>query len=92
MIGLSGLGPAARRGEELFLMSGCTSCHAIKGVGAEGPGPALTRQGTSGRSAADYRRLLRDPPGRVMPAFPGFTARQYRQLGVFLSGLGTRYR
>ena len=92
LIGLSGLGPNALKGEELFLSSGCASCHSIKGVGALGPGPVLTRQGTKGRSPADYRRLLRNPPGRIMPAFQGFTALQYRQIGIFLSGLGTRYR
>lgn len=92
VIGLSGLGPVARQGEELFLSSGCTSCHRIKGVGAPGPGPELTRQGRERRSPESYRRLLRDPPGGIMPAFQAFTAVQYRRIGVFLSGLGTRYR
>ena len=90
-IGLSGLDAAARGGEEIFLTSGCTSCHRIKAVGAPGPGPALTRQGKKGRSPEYYRRLLRNPSG-IMPAFMNFTPREYRLVGIFLGGLGTRYR
>lgn len=92
VIGLSGLTPAAREGEEIFLTAGCTSCHRVKAVGATGPGPALTREGAAGRPAAGYRRLLRNPPGKVMPAFPTFSEPQYRAIGVFLAGLGTRFR
>jgi len=91
---LSGLDedPAAQAGAELFLANGCTSCHAIGGVGAAGPGPNLSDEGAKGNPPEYYEGFLKDPPGGVMPAFTGFTPEEYQQIGTFLSGLGTRYR
>jgi mono/diheme cytochrome c family protein len=91
---LSGLedDPDAQAGAALFLANGCTSCHNIAGVGAPGPGPNLTNEGTKGNPPEFYEGLLKDPPGSIMPSFTGFTPEEYQQLGVFLSGLGTQYK
>jgi menaquinol-cytochrome c reductase cytochrome b/c subunit len=91
---LSGLesNPDAQAGAELFVANGCTSCHMVAGVGAPGPGPNLSNEGTKGNPPEFYEGFLKDPPGAVMPAFTGFTPEQYQQLGAFLSGLGTEYK
>jgi quinol---cytochrome c reductase cytochrome c subunit, bacillus type len=90
-LGLTGLDAEAEAGEALFLANGCTSCHNINGVGAPGPGPNLSDEGTRGHPPEFYEGFLKDPPGNVMPNFTTFTPEQYQQLGVFLSGLGTKY-
>jgi menaquinol-cytochrome c reductase cytochrome b/c subunit len=84
--------PTAKAGEALFLANGCTSCHQIAGVGAPGPGPNLTDEGTKGNPPEYYEGFLKDPPGNVMPSFTTFTPEQYNELGTFLSGLGTEYK
>jgi menaquinol-cytochrome c reductase cytochrome b/c subunit len=89
---LSGLDPAAEAGATIFLTNGCTSCHAIAGVGAPGPGPNLSNEGTQGHPPEYYEGFLKDPPGNVMPNFTGFTPEQYTQIGTLLSGLGTKYK
>jgi mono/diheme cytochrome c family protein len=89
---LSGLDPEAEAGMQLFLANGCTSCHNVAGVGAPGPGPNLTNEGTKGQPPEFYEGFLKDPPGGVMPAFEGFTPEEYQQIGTFLSGLGTKYK
>ena len=91
-LGLTGLDADATAGEALFLANGCTSCHNIKGVGAPGPGPNLTNEGTKGHPPEFYAGFLKDPPGNVMPNFTTFTPEQYQQLGTLLSGLGTKYK
>jgi mono/diheme cytochrome c family protein len=90
-IPLSGLDAEAEAGMALFLANGCTSCHNVAGVGAPGPGPNLTDEGSKGNPPEFYEGFLKDPPGNVMPAFTGFTPEEYQQLGTFLSGLGTKY-
>ena len=91
---LSGLdqNPEAQAGADLFLANGCTSCHTVAGVGAPGPGPNLSNEGSQGHPPEFYEGSLKDPPGNIMPAFTGFTPEQYQQLGTFLSGLGTQYK
>jgi menaquinol-cytochrome c reductase cytochrome b/c subunit len=89
---LSGLDPTAEAGATIFLTNGCTSCHAIAGVGAPGPGPNLSNEGTQGHPPEYYEGFLKDPPGNVMPNFTGFTPEQYTQIGTLLSGLGTKYK
>ena len=84
--------PTAKAGEALFLANGCTSCHQIAGVGAPGPGPNLTDEGSKGHPPEFYEGFRKDPPGNVMPSFTTFTAEQYNELGTFLSGLGTEYK
>jgi quinol---cytochrome c reductase cytochrome c subunit, bacillus type len=91
---LSGLeeDPEAQAGSELFVANGCTSCHMVAGVGAPGPGPNLSNEGSRGHPPEFYEGFLKDPPGNIMPNFTGFTPEQYMQLGTFLSGLGTKYK
>lgn len=93
---LSGLTPEAEAGLELFLTQGCTSCHMIKGVGATGPGPDLTEEGTKGHDVQWQIDHLKNPqavnPGSSMPAFTNFTDQQYQELGTLLAGLGTEYK
>ena len=89
---LSGLDPAAEAGATIFLTEGCTSCHTIAGVGAPGPGPNLSNEGSKGHPPEYYEGFLKDPPGNVMPSFTGFTPEQYKQIGTLLSGLGTKYK
>ena len=87
-----GQDPAAQAGADLFLANGCTSCHTVAGVGAPGPGPNLSNEGSMGHPPEFYEGFLKDPPGNIMPNFTGFTPEQYMQLGTFLSGLGTKYK
>ena len=91
-LGLTGLDADAEAGEALFLANGCTSCHAIGGVGAPGPGPDLSNEGSKNHPPEFYEGFLKDPPGNVMPNFTTFTPEQYQQIGTFLSGLGTKYK
>lgn len=81
--------PEAEAGSQLFLANGCTSCHAVAGVGAPGPGPNLSNVG--GRGPDFYINLLKQGPG-AMPAFTTFTPEQYDQLAAFLDGLGTEFK
>jgi hypothetical protein len=86
------LTPEAEAGLELFLTSGCTSCHMIKGSGAPGPGPDLTNEGTKGViSPETAKEFLQNPPAGMIP-YMNFTDEQYQQLGDFLGGLGTTYQ
>jgi menaquinol-cytochrome c reductase cytochrome b/c subunit len=93
-LALSGLDAdaTAKAGSQLWLANGCASCHHIGPVGAPGPGPDLTNEGAKGHPATFYEGFLKDPPGNVMPNFTTFTPEQYKQLGTFLSGLGTKYK
>ena len=88
---LSGLesNPEAEAGSQLFLANGCTSCHAVAGVGAPGPGPNLSNVGGRGQEA--YVQIIKQGPG-AMPPFTTFTDEQYTQLAVFLDGLGTEFK
>jgi menaquinol-cytochrome c reductase cytochrome b/c subunit len=92
---LSGLesNPTAQAGAELFLASGCTSCHMIKGVGATGPGPDLTNVGTkpSPLNPQTAKQYLSNPPAGML-AFTSFTDEQYTQIGTFVDGLGTEFK
>lgn len=92
---LSGLDAPAQAGLELFAAN-CQSCHNIKGVGAAGPGPNLTNEGTKGRGIEWHIGHLKNPPqytpGSGMPAFTSFTDEEYQQLATLLEGLGTKYK
>lgn len=89
---IEGLTPDAEAGLQLFLTSGCTSCHMMKGQGAAGPGPDLTTVGTTGViNAENAEEFLKNPPGAMIP-FANFTEEQYSQLGTFLGGMGTEFK
>lgn len=93
---LTGLTPEAESGLNLFLTQGCTSCHMIQGVGAPGPGPDLTDEGSKNRGTEWQIEHLKNPssvtPGSTMPAFPNFTDQQYVELATLLDGLGTEFK
>ena len=72
---------SAKRGEEVFLQSGCAACHSVRGTAAAGvAGPDLTHvasrrtllAATTLNTPGDLARLLRDPDmvkeGIGMPA------------------------
>lgn len=91
-IQFTNLTPEAEAGLELYLASGCTSCHMMKGAGAPGPGPDLTAVGT--RDVIDAERakeFLQNPPAGMIP-YSNFTDEQYQQIGEFLGGLGTDFQ
>jgi ubiquinol-cytochrome c reductase cytochrome b subunit len=64
----NGLSPAARQGAMVFERSGCSSCHAIAGVGGI-KGPDLTYVGSRLSSAQITARILAG--GNGMPAYAG---------------------
>ncbi len=92
------LTPEAEAGLQLYIDSGCSSCHMLKGSGAPGPGPDLTNVGTLtnvpgvGQINADTaEEFLKNPPPGMIP-FANFTPEQYSQLGTFLGGLGNEFK
>jgi quinol---cytochrome c reductase cytochrome c subunit, bacillus type len=94
---LTNLDAKAKAGLQIFLTEGCTNCHMIKSVGAGGPGPNLTNEGTKpGHDMQWEIEHLKDPrsknPSSTMPAFINFTPEQYDQLATLLTGLGTKYK
>lgn len=93
---LAGLDAPAQAGLELMYASGCQNCHNIKGLGAAGPGPSLTNEGSKARGKEWQIGHLKDPasfaPGSSMPAFSSFTPEEYENLATLLEGLGTKYK
>lgn len=93
---LAGLEAPAQAGLELVYASGCQNCHNIKGLGAAGPGPSLTNEGSKARGKEWQIGHLKDPasftPGSSMPAFSSFTPEEYENLATLLEGLGTKYK
>lgn len=91
-IEFTNLTPDAEAGLQIYLESGCGSCHMLKGQGAPGPGPDLTNVGSRGVvSAENAQQFFNNPPG-AMPAFSGFSDEEYEQLGEFVGGLGTEFQ
>lgn len=91
-IQFTNLTPGAEAGLELYLASGCTSCHMMKGSGAPGPGPDLTAVGTKDIIDAERaKEFLQNPPAGMIP-YNNFTDEQYEQIGEFLGGLGTDFQ
>jgi cytochrome c oxidase subunit II len=91
--------PAARRGEQVFLTSGCASCHTIRGIPANGTvGPDLTHVASRTTLAAltipnnrgQLAAWVADPqhakPGNLMPAVP-LEGDQLADLVAYLEGL-----
>jgi menaquinol-cytochrome c reductase cytochrome b/c subunit len=91
-IEFTNLTPEAEAGLELYLESGCGSCHMVKGSGAPQPGPDLTNLGARDVIDADNaEQFLRNPPAGMIP-YNNFSTEEYRQLGEFLGGLGTEFQ
>jgi menaquinol-cytochrome c reductase cytochrome b/c subunit len=86
------LTPDAEAGLEIYLQSGCASCHMIKGAGAPGPGPDLTNVGARDViDAARAKQFLQNPPAGMIP-YNNYTDEEYQQIGEFLGGLGTDFQ
>lgn len=89
---LTNLTPEAEAGLELYLSSGCSSCHMLKGAGAPGPGPDLTNVGARDVvTPANSKEFFNNPPAGMI-AFANFTDEQYQQLGELMGGLGTEFQ
>jgi cytochrome c oxidase subunit II len=89
-----------RRGQHLFLASGCGSCHAVRGTAATGAvGPDLTHVGSrlslgAGRTSnevADFHAWITAPdvlkPGAHMPAFRMLPPQDVYALAAYLESL-----
>jgi cytochrome c oxidase subunit II len=89
----------ARAGEQVFLSSGCASCHQLRGTGATGTvGPDLTHLATRTSLAAltiqntpsELAAWIRDPqaikPGVRMPDL-GLPPNEIHELVAYLEGL-----
>jgi cytochrome c oxidase subunit 2 len=90
----------ARHGREVFTASGCGSCHAVRGHGAEGAtGPDLTHfaaRSTIGAGILPNTRAAltgwiaatqQIKPGANMPSFNGLTGPELHALAAYLEGL-----
>jgi cytochrome c oxidase subunit II len=90
----------ARRGQQVFLESGCPACHSVRGISAAGVlGPDLTHVGSRRRLAA--ATLDNDPgslmawvhdaqhlkPGNLMPSMPVSNGEDARALAAWLGSL-----
>jgi cytochrome c oxidase subunit 2 len=90
----------ALRGREIFIASGCGSCHAVRGHGAEGgTGPDLTHVASRATIGAGILPNTRASltgwiaatqqikPGANMPSFNGLTGPELHALATYLEGL-----
>jgi cytochrome c oxidase subunit II len=88
------------RGRELFIASGCGTCHAIRGTPANGQlGPDLTHVGgrvslgagilpnNVGTIAAWIAATQHLKPGNLMPSFNAFSGSELRALAAYLESL-----
>jgi cytochrome c oxidase subunit 2 len=94
------LAPEARRGQEVFTSSGCGSCHAVRGHGAEGrTGPDLTHFASRRTIGAGLLPNTRSSltgwivatqqlkPGANMPSFTGLSGPDLHALASYIEGL-----
>ncbi len=92
--------PGARRGQELFLETGCGACHTVRGTAAAGAiGPDLTHVGgrmslaaaTLPNETAHVRDWIAAPgrvkPGAHMPAFGMLDSEALRALAEYVRTL-----
>jgi len=92
--------PWLRNGHDLFMTSGCSACHTIRGTQAMGGnGPNLTRVGGrislaagnfpvhQGTLAGWIANTQGVKPGNHMPAFPVFLGVELRALAAYLESL-----
>tara|TARA_R110002095_G_scaffold119330_2_gene103889 strand:+ start:235 stop:1245 length:1011 start_codon:yes stop_codon:yes gene_type:complete len=91
---------AVERGEALFLQTGCSACHTIRGTEADGTiGPELTHFGSRKSLGADMYPNSRDnienwiahvsalKPGVKMPEFRALKNDEYQLLSAYLKQL-----
>ncbi|RYD41586.1 MAG: c-type cytochrome, partial [Verrucomicrobiaceae bacterium] len=92
--------PLAARGRELFLSNGCSACHAIRGIGADGVvGPDLTHMGSRLSLGAGilpndreaFHKWLADTdkvkPSVLMPHFRMLPPEDLQALAAYLESL-----
>jgi cytochrome c oxidase subunit 2 len=90
----------AERGQQLFMLNGCQTCHSVRGVtGRSSAGPDLTHVGSRLTIAAgtlpatreNFRRWIahthRIKPEARMPAFHALDDEELDALAVYLEGL-----
>ena len=82
---------SVKEGELLFHSQGCISCHKVNGEGGS-LGPALSREGTRGRSHDWLTMQVRNPkahdPTSIMPPFTSLSDSQVNALADYLMSLG----
>ncbi len=88
-----------QRGRSLFLASGCTACHAVRGLSESRRGPDLTLVGarptlaagalpnTIGTLAGWIASAQHLKPGNLMPSFGNLTGPELRALAAYLASL-----
>jgi nitric oxide reductase subunit C len=78
------------RGQQLYQANGCSSCHAINGIGGTS-GPDLTRVGSRGKDAEWHAKHLKDPrslvPGSAMPPYGHLNDADLKELANYLVSL-----
>ncbi|MFA8386342.1 MAG: cytochrome c oxidase subunit II [Pelagibaca sp.] len=92
--------PQERRGKEVFLTSGCTACHAVRGVSENGRlGPDLSRVGARASLGAGMWRMnlgnlagwIADvgdmKPGAQMPSYNHLSGPDLRAVSTWLESL-----
>jgi cytochrome c oxidase subunit II len=92
--------PLAARGRNLFLASGCSACHTIRGIGADGViGPELTHVGSRASLGAgilaneveSFQRWIATTetikPGVLMPHFGMLPPEELRAIAAYLKSL-----
>jgi cytochrome c oxidase subunit 2 len=92
--------PFLLRGRELFVTSGCGTCHTIRGIAADGQlGPDLTHVGgrislaagilpnNIGSIAGWIAGAQNLKPGNLMPSFDVFSGSELRALAAYLESL-----
>ena len=87
--------PRPQAGATLFLANGLYSRATTSPAwGRPGPGPNLTNEGTKGHPRGGHGPELPEQPapGNVCRTSQNFTPEQYKQIGTFIEGLGTKYR
>lgn len=92
--------PFLARGQQLFLSTGCGSCHTVRGTLADGRfGPDLTRVGSRlsigagtfpvniGTLAAWTSSAQHLKPGNAMPSFGNLQGEQLRAIAAYMESL-----
>jgi mono/diheme cytochrome c family protein len=82
---VDGMTAAQLEGLKVFNASGCTSCHAVRGIGGTS-GPDLSRAGFRWEEAT-IRTQIVTPQDTEMPAFDSLTPQQLDDLVAFLTSM-----
>ncbi len=88
---VSGLDEEATKGMAVYMANGCGSCHMVAGVGAPGPGPDLSSEGSKGWDNAKMIAWFKAPKP-PMPSYASLPPAELEALATFVNGLGTTYK